>query len=229
MHKFYRSRIEFVFDILKRIGKKNSRVILDVGFIGNRNEAQVHYKIIDFLRENDHIIGIDINGQKMKEFLANLKTKKRQKKYNLEYKLADIANTEFEGEKFDIILLLEVLEHLNTPYSVFNEIYRILKPKGYIILTYPNPLSLNKVLKYFTQKNLLKEQFLNKFKGVIDHKIFPHPICLANYLNNIGFKTKGIEFIKYNIKYFPFLKPFLCKFNYTKKLAEYIGIYAIKK
>lgn len=42
-------------------------------------------------------------------------------------------------EKYDVILLLEVLEHLNRwPEFVLRDIYYLLKPGGHLILTTPN-------------------------------------------------------------------------------------------
>ena len=42
-----------------------------------------------------------------------------------------------EENTFDIILMSEVLEHLEKPEIVLNELYRVLKKKGKIVLTMP--------------------------------------------------------------------------------------------
>jgi len=42
-----------------------------------------------------------------------------------------------KSETFDIVLLSEVLEHLEQPYEVLNEIYRVLKPGGLFFITVP--------------------------------------------------------------------------------------------
>ncbi len=223
----YNSRIAFVADILDRHGFPPKK-ILDVGFIGSYREATTHYKIVDKLKESDSLVGIDIDRVRMNQFLNNPKTIKFQKKNNLQYELLSIFNTNFKDNTFDYVLLLEVFEHLFTPYSVLKEIRRILKKKGVLIITYPNPLSLNKIVKYTCQRNLLDSSYLNNFKRESDHKIFPHPVCFEIYLNETGFQTKAIEFIKYDFKYrfIPYI--ILARIGLIRKFSNYVGISAIK-
>lgn len=52
----------------------------------------------------------------------------------------DAANLSFENESIDIILSLDVFEHIYFYKEAFEEIYRVLKPNGKLILTIPmNP------------------------------------------------------------------------------------------
>jgi SAM-dependent methyltransferase len=44
----------------------------------------------------------------------------------------------FKNENFDIIVCLEVLEHLGDPKNVLDEIFRVLKSNGYLLLSTPN-------------------------------------------------------------------------------------------
>lgn len=199
-----------------------------MGFIGGYEEAAVHYSIVKNLKESDSLVGIDIDESKMNEFLSKPKTKGFQGKKNIKYEIMSIVDTDFEDGTFDYVLLLEVFEHLFSPYAVLKEVHRILKPTGSVIITYPNPLSLGKLLQYIHQKDLLDSQYLDSFRGTLDHKIFPHPVCFAIYLNEVGFKTKAIEFIKYSFKPFPALKILLAHIKLARKFSIYIGIWAIK-
>lgn len=229
MNKIYPTRASFVIDIMSRCNPP-SKKILDVGFIGGYKEAAVHYNIVDNLGESDSLVGIDIDESKMNQFLSDPKTKEFQKRKNLRYEVMSIFDTNFEDNTFDFVLLLEVFEHLFLPYSVLKEIHRILKVGGGVIITYPNPLSLGKLLKYIHQKDLLDRQYLNSFRGASDHKVFPHPICFAIYLNEVGFQTKAIEFIKYDFKpFFSALHAFLARIGVTRKFSSYVGISAIKQ
>lgn len=54
------------------------------------------------------------------------------------------------------------------------------------------------MIKFMLQRDLLDEPYLNTFARAPVHKVFPHPVCLAIYLNNVGFKTETIKFIKCN-------------------------------
>ncbi len=54
----------------------------------------------------------------------------------------------FPASAFDAVLLNEVLEHLMYPPALlFDEIRRVLKPTGRLILTTPNPAALSKILR----------------------------------------------------------------------------------
>ncbi|MCM8796153.1 MAG: class I SAM-dependent methyltransferase [Candidatus Omnitrophica bacterium] len=45
---------------------------------------------------------------------------------------------DFKGEKFDIITIFEVLEHLSKPLAFIQQIKSVLKPRGYIVISIPN-------------------------------------------------------------------------------------------
>jgi len=51
-----------------------------------------------------------------------------------------------KSETFDIVLLSEVLEHLEQPYEVLNEIYRVLKPGGSVIMV--DSLNNNPIFRF---------------------------------------------------------------------------------
>lgn len=51
--------------------------------------------------------------------------------------LADAKNLPFTNNSFDIALLLQVLEHVDSPKEVINEAARILKPNGVLIISVP--------------------------------------------------------------------------------------------
>lgn len=49
----------------------------------------------------------------------------------------------YDDESFDIVLLVEVLEHISCHDDIIRELSRILKPGGRLILTTPNVMRLN--------------------------------------------------------------------------------------
>lgn len=51
--------------------------------------------------------------------------------------VCDICNIPEPAESFDVILCSEVLEHLPDPLRALQELYRLLKPGGVIIITAP--------------------------------------------------------------------------------------------
>jgi ubiquinone/menaquinone biosynthesis C-methylase UbiE len=50
--------------------------------------------------------------------------------------VGDAQDLPFDDNSFDLILLLDLLEHTNDKL-VMNEVYRVLKPDGYVIITVP--------------------------------------------------------------------------------------------
>ncbi len=52
--------------------------------------------------------------------------------------LEDVASTKLLSNSIDVVLLLDVLEHLTNPGKCLTEINRILKPNGTVIITTPH-------------------------------------------------------------------------------------------
>lgn len=89
----------------------------------------------------------------------------------------DISSAGFNPEMFDIITCIEVLEHLNNPKEVVEEMFTILRPGGKVYLTTPNFNSLLRYrlksaydvieypnhLSYYTPKTL-RQLFSKRFK-----------------------------------------------------------------
>lgn len=72
--------------------------------------------------------------------------------------VSDATSIPVEDGSFDNALCTEVLEHAPHPVGILNEIYRILKPEGIVILTVPS-LSLTHFAPYFYQSGFSKYFF----------------------------------------------------------------------
>jgi SAM-dependent methyltransferase len=59
-------------------------------------------------------------------------------KYGLELKQGDLRSAAFPANQFDAVTMSHVVEHLPDPVSVLQEIRRILKPGGQLVMTTPN-------------------------------------------------------------------------------------------
>lgn len=91
----------------------------------------------------------------------------------------DMESFPFEDSSYDVVLLVEVLEHLHDPERVFLECYRVLSPDGLIFITTPNMVNLkNRVFAIFGRNiySPLDEWFGNsqkisngKFRRFIGH------------------------------------------------------------
>ena len=97
--------------------------------------------------------------------------------------ICDAHNLPFDSEKFDLILCIEVLEHLKNPQKAIDEMFRVLKQDGEIIIStrfifpfHPDPFDYYR----FTVQSL--EDLLIKFS---DLKIKPAgglPVSVAMLL-----------------------------------------------
>lgn len=52
-------------------------------------------------------------------------------------------NMPYESEKFDLVIMEDVLEHVADPEKVIHECYRVLKPKGIIFAKFPSFRSMH--------------------------------------------------------------------------------------
>jgi SAM-dependent methyltransferase len=119
-----------VLEIVKSLIKKDIK-ILDLG----AGKGHLARRVNNLLLENNansqySIIAADISEQ---EFMA------REVKFiELDFNEA----IDLEPESFDIIYSVEVIEHLQNPYSFIRKCFELLKPGGTIILTTPNILNI---------------------------------------------------------------------------------------
>lgn len=76
----------------------------------------------------------------------------------------------FNENSFDFVIMLAVLEHLDHPVEIVEEIERILKPKGKLILTVPSRSS-KPVLEFLAYVlKVIKEEEINDHKKYYNYK-----------------------------------------------------------
>ena len=67
----------------------------------------------------------------------------------IDFKHCDLSHPlPFENGTFDYVLFLETIEHLKNPFSVMDEISRVLKPEGVLILSTPNILNIGSRFRF---------------------------------------------------------------------------------
>lgn len=54
------------------------------------------------------------------------------------FKVGDVKNLSFPANRFDSVLSMGCIHHIDDPSSVLQEIYRVLKPGGYVLLYEPS-------------------------------------------------------------------------------------------
>ena len=90
----------------------------------------------DFIKESD--IGLEVGSAAgfSKNFIKckNFKVSDFSDHSHLDYKNIDAQNTGFENEKFDFVISSNMIHHLPFPIIYFEEMHRILKKKGKLII-----------------------------------------------------------------------------------------------
>lgn len=108
----------------------------------------------------------------------------------------DVTKMPFKANSFDKVILSEVLEHLLDERRALKEIYRVLKPNGYLLISVPNanyPLfwdPVNWFLQHFF-KTHIKEGF---WAGIwTNHLRLYTRARISRLLNESGFKIGEVE------------------------------------
>ena len=86
---------------------------------------------VELARRFDRVDGIEIEQDRLELF-------EESKPDNVHLELMSCTNTSYDDDTFDVIVMIEVLEHLADVPGSLREIQRVLKPSGSLYLTTPS-------------------------------------------------------------------------------------------
>lgn len=159
---------------------KSNDYLLDLGS-GNGQNSLKSAKIVK------KVIGLEMDPALIK--IAQ-KTSSRNRIKNVIFSQANLENgLKYSKSSFDKILFLDVLEHLRKRNSILNDIHRILKPHGYLILAVPN--------KSTSWKKLQKSVGITSFSDP-DHKIEYSENDIKRLLAKSKFKIDHFGYAPYD-------------------------------
>lgn len=119
-HWWWMGRRRIIEKLLDTHLKKNKNVILDAG-CGTGAE-------IIYLQKYGEVHGLDLSKMAVdyckKQGIKNVKT-------------GDVSKLPYKDKTYDLICLLDVLEHTSNDKLVLKEMYRVLKPGGMLMMTVP--------------------------------------------------------------------------------------------
>ena len=196
LHMFNPIRIEYITEKIKHHFKirdnKESFLenlnILDIGCGGGLISEPLS-------RLGGSVTGIDASEKNIK--VASLHSKKNNLKIRYLNKSPEQLN---EFEKFDVILNLEIVEHVEDVSLYINSCYKLLKPKGIMFTA-----TINRTLISYIKAIIGAEYVLRWLPiGTHDWNKFLKPEELEKYLLENKFKTidiKGLEFNPLNRKW----------------------------
>jgi len=196
-----------------------NKSVLDIGIcehtIERMNSKNWKHRII--LDNSNYCLGIDID-----KILIN---KLLEQKYNVKY--CDATSDDFLGEKFDIIHIGDVIEHVSNPIALLQFAKKHLNENGKIIVRTPNPFNFNYI--YLQKKNGTSIENLEHISYITPfhaHEIALRTnLVLKNYLVLFprGFSKQGFLYAGYYIlKHHSFRHAFA---EFFSKPESYTTIY----
>jgi len=162
-YPIYIAKMEFIRNYLLNFDK--NKKILDAG-------CGEGILVEEFRNKGYDIIGLDLTYE------SNFVIK------------ADITNTDLVSNSFNLILCLDVIEHLNfdEQEKAIMEIFRILKNKGILLISIPNLAHFASRLSFLLTGELLRTSNITRHKG--DRPIKEYIRLLKKYFHII--ERKGI-------------------------------------
>jgi len=212
LHMFNPIRIEYITEKIKKhfkLEKDKSNYleglnILDIGCGGGLISEPM-------ARLGANVTGIDASEKNIN--VAKLHSKKNDLKIN--YIHASPENLKYI-EKFDIILNLEIVEHVDNVNLYIRSCYRLLKKNGIMFTA-----TLNRSFISYIKAIIGAEYILRWLPiGTHDWSKFIKPEELENFLSDEKFSTIDIKGLKFN--------PFLKKWKKTNDLSVNYIISSLK-
>jgi SAM-dependent methyltransferase len=184
-----RRKIILIF-LKKHLKKRNDLKIVDIGCGAGG--------IVDLLGQYGNVTGVDKDKR-----IVNYNKKQGRNVY-----CGSLDKLKFPKESFDLITLLEVLEHVDDDINGLKEINRILKPKGLFYLSVPVFPFLWSSHDYashhkrrYTKKELLDKLSKSGFKVMnttyFDSFLFPIIVAYRFWTNIFGKEKYKSNFINY--------------------------------
>lgn len=177
------------YEIAKKYCPENSCVLdLGCGFGWGAN----------FLSSKCYVIGVDIG----KRTIGEAKNRYRDNK-KAAFKVADALNLPFKDKTFDTIVSIENIEHVDGYKKCLQEIKRVLKKNGYLVMSTPNReyfgnkirpiIGLDRVknpyhVHEFSEKELLKILNRKDFEIIkVKRLLFNLPLIILKFVEKNNF------------------------------------------
>ncbi|MDR3560265.1 MAG: class I SAM-dependent methyltransferase [Negativicutes bacterium] len=120
------------------------------------------------------VVGVDISPEMLDIAAENNK----QHGDNVSFSVADAAELPYDDNSFDLVTSISAMEFYEKPRESLQEMYRVLKPGGHMVVATLNSLSIWSLQRRL--KSMLKRTIFTpaKFYSISDIRTFltPHPI-----------------------------------------------------
>lgn len=214
LEKQMKRRIPMWKKRLKELLKyKKSGRLLDVGFGSGT--------FLRLAKEN----GFEVNGTEISEYACRYV----KNHYGIDTFRGDLEEARFPSTSFDVVTLWHALEHLPDPRSTLNEIHRILKKDGVLVVAVPNLNNFITRILYFLAKGKKLKLFSINAKELHLWHFSPH--SLSRLLQETGYGVMNIKLDLAQIEFPKKIVDFLTLLVHSlirKNFGEAFKIYASK-
>jgi SAM-dependent methyltransferase len=133
-------RISFDYELVQRFLPATGTVV-DVG-------ASPPWLTTALSKKGHKVIGLDLDPDRFAAF---------NNEFELDIRKADVENEKlpFDDNSIDLIIFNEIFEHMRIDLiRVFNELHRVLKPGGQILMSTPNGLSMHALYQIMKKRQI---------------------------------------------------------------------------
>jgi 2-polyprenyl-6-hydroxyphenyl methylase / 3-demethylubiquinone-9 3-methyltransferase len=114
---------------------------------------------------------------------------------SIDYRHCLTEDIEQTGERFDVVLNTEVIEHVVNPHQLLADCSKLLKPNGIMIVA-----TLNRTLKAYLLAIIGAEYVLKWLpKGTHEWKRFLSPSEIKNMIEPCGLETVSVTGVSFNL------------------------------
>jgi len=137
-------------EVLVEIGVKEGQAVLDFGC----GSGAYTIPAVKLVGKEGKVYALDISSKA----LARMEVKAKQEglKNIIRINATGKESIPLKDNTIDMVLLIDVLKDISDRESLFNELYRVLKPDG-VLTVYPMHITTEEVEKLATHKNFTFE------------------------------------------------------------------------
>jgi 2-polyprenyl-6-hydroxyphenyl methylase/3-demethylubiquinone-9 3-methyltransferase len=111
--------------------------------------------------------------------------------------IGDCVSLPFKKEIFDLVICIDVIEHIQEDTAVINEILRVLRPNAFLIIASQNKISLNYLIQGAYERIIKRKQWIGWDPT---HVRFYTPFSFSVLLEKFELiKHSGTYFLPYGI------------------------------
>ncbi len=175
-------RMNIVTNFMKSLDKNLK--VLDLG-CGDGWQTNIYGKFFD-------VTGLDISEVRIKRARNNFPDRK--------FITGDIYNLELKQKSFDVVLMSELIEHLEEPERALRQAYTVVKDSGYVVIDTPSRSNLTDMFLRLLGRNPMWGLTIDK-----THVAFYSQQEVVSLLEKSGFsliKVKGGPVFRFNSRPF---------------------------